>query len=159
MALSSDAVLDLISLQERATVFRSAIERCDRTRLPITFSHFPAGSCGDAALLLAKFLEESSFGQFDYVLGKRDEGSHAWLGRGDLVVDISADQFPDISRPVIVEYHSKWHMSFEREILHVADFEIYDERTRATLRIAYREVLSRLSRRDAQPCGAGDAAR
>ncbi|MGK2873615.1 MAG: hypothetical protein ACSLFL_15385 [Alphaproteobacteria bacterium] len=153
MALPSDTVLDIIWLQERATMFRSAIEQCNRRRLPNTFSYFPAGSCGDAALLLAKFLEESSFGQFNYVLGERDERFHAWLERGDLVVDITADQFPDNSRQVIVECHSKWHMSFEREILHVADFEIYDERTRATLRIAYREVLSHLSRRAAQPFG------
>jgi len=101
-------------------------------------------------------LEVSGLGQFDYVLGERDGGSHAWLGRNELVVDITADQFEEMPHPVVVERSSLWHASFHTEVLHVADFEIYDDRMRATLRGAYRAVIQCLPPRDAQPFGQPD---
>jgi hypothetical protein len=39
-----------------ATRFRNAIEACDPAGLPIGMQNFPLGACGDAALLLAKYL-------------------------------------------------------------------------------------------------------
>jgi len=87
-------------------VFRHAIEACDRSALPITFENFPAGSCGDAALILGKYLEERGFGLFDYVLGERGGRSHAWLQRGHLVVDITGDQFDDMSVAKDAPYRS-----------------------------------------------------
>ncbi|OPZ87669.1 MAG: hypothetical protein BWY74_03344 [Firmicutes bacterium ADurb.Bin419] len=37
------------------------------------------GSCGDASLLLGKYLDEMGLGQFDYVCGELGRQSHAWL--------------------------------------------------------------------------------
>ena len=50
--------MNLDLLRERATNFRDAIERCERSSLPITFENFPCGSCGDVTLLLGTFLSE-----------------------------------------------------------------------------------------------------
>ncbi len=52
---------------------------------------------------------------------------------GDLIVDITADQVPDVAEPLIVASQSPWHVKFHGEVEHVADYEIYDERTRASL--------------------------
>lgn len=125
-----------------AQKFRSALERAKalEPHIYLTLREFPHGACGDASLLLAKFLENNGQIGFDYVLGQRQERSHAWLRRSRLIVDITADQFADFSEPVFVARSSSWHRGFRGEVLHPADFEIYDEYTRASLRIAFRMV-------------------
>jgi hypothetical protein len=141
------AMYDLSAIRKLATEFRAAIERCPRSQLPITFTDFPLGSCGDAALLLAKYLERNGYTGFSYALGMRDGGSHAWLTRDRFVVDITADQFEDQSRSVIVELESKWHESFSRkpEDQQPADFEKYDKFTVATLANAYWAVVRQVA--------------
>jgi hypothetical protein len=135
------------SIRKLATEFRAAIERCPRAQLPIGFCDFPYGACGDATLILAKYLERNGHTGFVYVLGMRDGGSHAWLGRDDLVVDITADQFGDQHQPVIVESGSKWHELFRleaRDDENPVDFERYDRATVITLWNAYRAVVRQL---------------
>jgi hypothetical protein len=96
----------LTELKSGAAKFRLAIERCERRRLVRTFQDFPTGSCGDAALLLRAFLQEQGLGTFAYILGWRETdrgwGSHAWLEAAGVIVDITADQFPEIDEKVIV---------------------------------------------------------
>jgi hypothetical protein len=139
---------DLPRLYDYATRFRAAIESCDKRSLPITFERFPRGSCGDATLLLGKYLEESGFGKFNYVLGERNGNSHAWLENDEVIIDITADQFLDMPHQVFVACESEWHSSFHGEVLHVADPEIYDEHTRITLRRAYGVVMNYLSQHE-----------
>jgi hypothetical protein len=80
---------------------------------------FPNGACGDTALLLGGFLVDLGHSGFDYICGERGTQadntwtSHAWLQRGHLFVDITADQFEDAPGSVIVELNSTWHQSFE----------------------------------------------
>jgi hypothetical protein len=93
-------------------------------------------------LLLAKYLEENGFGIFHYMLGCRAGCSHAWLQQGSLIVDITADQFGDVGEQVIVTTWSPWHIGFNGEVEHVADYKIYDENTRAMLGGAYHLVLA-----------------
>ncbi|HEC73707.1 MAG TPA: hypothetical protein ENI26_04945 [Methylophaga aminisulfidivorans] len=82
--------------------FRSAIEACSSS-LGVSFKSFPSGACGDVTPLLGTYLIGRGFGEFQYMLGnygsRGDDGwsSHAWLQSGDLVVDITADQFHDVS--------------------------------------------------------------
>lgn len=138
---------DFGALRRLATDFRHAVERCPRDRLPITFANFPHGACGDAALLLAKYLERNGHAGFVYVLGTRNGGSHAWLRRGSLIIDITADQFEDQPRSVIVDTQSSWHASFQlppEDREHPADFERYDKATAATLANAYVAVVGHL---------------
>lgn len=131
-------------ITELAQAFRSALERIDPKSLPITLQSFPHGACGDAALLLAKFLEQHGHQGFDYMLGYRGEGSHAWLQRGLLVVDITADQFDEVSTPVIVSACSEWHVALKGEVENSADFTQYDARTSAMLAAAYDRICALL---------------
>ncbi len=72
---------ELHELHELASVFRAALESAKGSRLPITLQDFPHGACGDAALLLAKFLEHHGHGPFDYMFGRRGDGNASgWLG-------------------------------------------------------------------------------
>lgn len=125
--------------------FRAAIEATPRNQLSIGLQDFPLGACSDATSLLGHFLKAQGFGSFDHVSGRRYDGdrerTHAWLQRGDLIIDITADQFPEVDQSVIVANGSAWHETFETEVLHEADFTIYDPRTKATLGADYRAVL------------------
>ncbi len=134
------------SISELARRFRAAIEATPRSRLPISFEHFPDGSCGDATLLLAKFLERRGCGRFEYIAGERAEQSHAWLEQGDLIIDITGDQFQDMADRVFVGRQSAWHDSFQRETRGIADFENYDDLTRRMLGAAYEYVMQNVDR-------------
>nr|WP_319390503.1 hypothetical protein [uncultured Cohaesibacter sp.] len=135
-------------LTKMAGQFRKAIEITPIKSLPVTMKNFPFGSCGDATLLLGHYLKSNGFGIFQYALGERGAGekrhSHAWLQRGVLLVDITADQFSEIASPVIVTTNSEWHDTFETKLLNEADFNVYDHYTRATLGAAYTSVLRSL---------------
>ena len=135
----------LVELRRLAGQFRTAIERCPRARQHPDFENFPRGSCGDASLLLAKYLRENGHKGFVYVGGYRD-GWHHWLQRDNLVVDITADQFATKHKPVIVEFNSQWHLTFDRDPLeeHVTDFEDYDDKTAALLTNVYRAIIAQL---------------
>lgn len=110
---------------------RSAIEALPREKLPVTMSAFPSGSCGDVSLLLGRYLKDSDIADFEYVTGDRgshDDNtwtSHAWLVRGSLIVDITADQFADAPGKIIVSEDSAWHRTFETERGQPSDFRVW----------------------------------
>lgn len=139
---------ELERVRALATAFRGALERCDRSRLGITFSSFPRGSCGDAALLLGRFLKDHNAGPVVYILGERGEGdswrSHAWLHVGNIIVDITADQFDDMAERVIVTRSSHWHQTFDAEARGEGDYRIYDAATVGNLGRIYAVVLEQV---------------
>lgn len=140
----------LIKLRRIAHEFRRAIELSDKNSLPTTFKDFPDGSCGDAALLLGTYLLMNGYGEFRYILGERGSAeswcSQVWLTQGDLIVDITADQFPDSNEKVVVCRGSEWHKPFRGTDKGKADYRSYDDRTAAVLEKAYKEILSHLPR-------------
>ena len=136
----------------RSLEFREAIERSDKSKLPVSFSNFPRGSCGDAVPLLARYLESCGLGSWLYVSGVRSgelgDGSffsHAWIRNEELVVDITADQFEDFFEKVFVASSSEWHASFKITDEHVASFDVYGESVMRELEATYLQVMSFLS--------------
>ena len=99
-------IVDLGRLHQLASAFRRAIEQADREKLSIAFREFPHGSCGETALLLGTFLKSRDMGTFQYVCGWCYGQSHAWLEKDGLIIDITADSFSGVSKPVIVTYNS-----------------------------------------------------
>lgn len=129
-------------LHELASRFRFAILRSNpATSSLATLREFPRGACGDASLLLAKYLQVQGCGESLLVVGKRRGHSHAWLRLQDLTVDITADQFDDANAGVIVERESPWHASFHGEIHNVADFCLYDRHSVFQLTRAYEAIV------------------
>jgi hypothetical protein len=139
--MTNDEISQIKILANR---FRSAIESVDRAKLPISFLEFPRGSCGDTALLLYKYLSGHGHERFVYVCGLRDDYSHGWLKRGDLIVDITGDQFPDNNQRICVMRNSTWHSQFEIDDESSADFDDYDAYTRGSLRSAFAAILKHL---------------
>ena len=92
-----------------ASTVRQAIEQCPPAELP--WPAFPRGACGDVSLILGQVLDDEGITGFQYVCGNKYEpfSSHAWLQKGEWIIDITADQFPDVAEPVIVADDSAWH--------------------------------------------------
>ena len=122
------AVMDIFTVERLAWRMRNTIDALPRQELPIPMSNFPKGACGDGSLLLGAFLVDSGFSGFEYVSAERGShenetwASHGWLAKGDLVVDITADQFPDGPAKVVVAEPSIWHSQFEVQSVEPSDF-------------------------------------
>ena len=98
--------------------FRRALELCPKRLLSIAFQDFPHGSCGDASLLLGKYLEDSGLNDFEYVSGEFYDSdgqyrSHAWLEKENLIIDITTDQFIDRDESVFISTDKTWHERFK----------------------------------------------
>jgi hypothetical protein len=89
--------------------FRAAIVRTV-LNLP-SFAAFPSGSCGDTSELLGQYFSDSGLGQWIYRTGFTTSRTHAWVEQNGILVDITADQFPDWDEPpaVIVTRDHSWH--------------------------------------------------
>lgn len=121
--------------------FREAILRSNpRASRLATLREFPTGACGDASLLLAKYLQVNGCGRSHYMVGKRKGRTHAWLQLADFTIDITADQFEDQDAGVIVTTDSAWHSSFQGKIQNIADFCLYDRRSAFELTTAYEAI-------------------
>jgi hypothetical protein len=113
---------------------RAAFERLDKSNLPVTFRNFPRGACRDTCDVLAEILKELGHGTFQYVAGRRKNGnSHAWLQSDAVIVDITADQFDEISEPVYLGPLNSWYQSFEVQQEHEAGYTRLDAHSRAEL--------------------------
>jgi hypothetical protein len=124
--------MDIERVRGIARRVRNAIESLPAQELPITFWNFPRGACGDTCLLLGTYIEvDCGLPPFEYVSGERgsqhanDWTSHAWLRRGELIVDITADQFADAPAGVIVADTSTWHDGFEIDSIHPANLNAW----------------------------------
>jgi hypothetical protein len=120
------------SLRALATNFRGAVlaTEPDEVDPEVRFivASFPKGVCGAICFLLGHYLRENGFPGAEYVNGIRpsDGESHAWIETEGIIVDITADQFAEISEAVIVTADTTWHRQFSSQPgRRPADFLIY----------------------------------
>jgi hypothetical protein len=125
---------------------RTAFEQMDKSNLPVTFNDFPRGACGDTCEVLAEILKELGHGSFQYIAGRRESGnSHAWLECNSTIIDITADQFDEISDPVYIGPSNPWYQSFEVQQEHEAGYSRLDVRSRAELGGVHSRVKAELN--------------
>lgn len=133
------------TLFDLASRFRAALEKCDKNRLSDCFADFPSGSCGDASLLLSVYFAENGISDVFYVSGELsangERETHAWLECGDYIIDITADQYPEIQSPVIVTSDHTWYHRFAKIDRDAGGLETYDGYTRAMLKRDYAQVV------------------
>lgn len=135
------------TLTDMATRFRHALDQLDWRSMPNGFHKFPIGTCGDISDILAEFLRSQGVEGIEYVHGVfRGGKSHAWLEISGYVVDITADQFPDVSQSVIVAKKSPWHKEFKKKTRRRAGFIVKDDQPiTSRLIIVYNAALKQLS--------------
>jgi len=97
-----------------ALAARSTLERYASYQASGMFESFPRGTCGPVSELLGRYLVEAGFKNVMYICGeKRNDGSHAWIEVGRIILDITGDQFGQ--PPVVVAAVSSWHDEWERD--------------------------------------------
>lgn len=115
-------------IEEIAKRFRQAILSFPKSAFPWNSSmgicQFPTACCGDTSQTLATYIFDQTGIVCSYVHGRDggddgEIGSHAWLEYGDLVIDITADQFNDngsCHAEVYIGPRTEWYNSFELSI-------------------------------------------
>lgn len=110
-----DGQLETIELIAKA--LRSALEQADFSKnCSGQLLNFPRECCNHASNLLLIFFREAGVEGFTSVFGNRPDtdrpdAGHVWVQRGDLVVDITADQFPGQNLKPVIVGESEWHKS------------------------------------------------
>ena len=107
--------VDLDAVRAAAARLRRACEQEKPHLLDVQFRLFPRGACGSTAVLLGEYLQRCGLGTWTYVSGwaAAPRGTHAWIERDGVIVDITADQFDEkIHEPVIVTTDPSWHAQF-----------------------------------------------
>jgi hypothetical protein len=64
--------------------------------------------------MLGQYLGHLGLGEWNYKSGRLSGSgnTHRWIERERLLVDITADQFPDVTESVIVPTDGSWHARF-----------------------------------------------
>ena len=107
-------------LAHQAALLRLAIEECQLERHLQVMATFPSGCCRPTSQLLAKYLvTEAKIPMVSFVSGQRTHSgggkgweSHVWVTAGGHIVDITADQYPEVSETVLVTDDPSWHDTF-----------------------------------------------
>ena len=136
-------------LHEAASSVRHAIETTDLSGRGGNLADFPQRCCHHATKLLAAHLWQSGWTGLKVATGRRNgdaHSEHVWLQAGDVIVDITADQFDEGLGPVVVARCSEWHAAWNPalEPLHedrlagwqAAEGDVFD---------AYRKIMSTLA--------------
>lgn len=139
-----------------ARKFRNTIEKLLKKNLikDIILNNFPFGCCSDASLLLAELFYRNNI-SCKYVSGiyycDNKAYTHAWLVvEGDIIVDITGDQFIDNKRllnynqKVYIGKLDKLHELFINEDIIIQDFfgiEKYDSNLKYRLEEIYNKII------------------
>jgi hypothetical protein len=115
--------MNLSELTSAVRVFRQAIAWYQKKHPDKVFvsdplrldSKFPHDCCKSASLMLGHHLSHNGFTDIHYVWGYRGEVQHGWLQVNGVIIDITADQFEDEDRPVIMACvgNSSFHASID----------------------------------------------
>lgn len=126
------AGLGIERLRREAARVRHAMEATDLSDCGYNFDSFPTNCCHHAVKLLAIHLGAGGWGDLRMAKGCHDAGpvhEHVWLNVGDILVDLTADQFGDGLGPVIVTRHSPWHDAWHPEFEPIKDSSLITWKT------------------------------
>lgn len=138
-----------------AVRFRKLMEELDRSQWGTQFRGFPRGSCGAATEMFGTYLFEECDLNAKYISAvHRDNfssyGSHAWLELGNLIIDLTCDQFSHDPLPApYVGRDSIWHSQWAVETKAYMEVWLQINRTQmfAAWGAAYMDLLRHLHRR------------
>lgn len=131
--------------------FRNMIDETDFNSVDEAgcFRNFPRACCGDASLLLWKYIQNKFKGRFDgYICYKNGVSNgcwHAWLEfENNIIIDITADQFKDIEENVLITTNRRFHNRFKensRGRIDV-DYENMNREVKMRLRKLYEAICA-----------------
>ncbi|MEW9699069.1 transglutaminase domain-containing protein [Paenibacillus sp. SI8] len=133
-------------IKELGHLFRNAIEKLEKSEFSSStwFENFPRGCCGDTSDLFAKYLLTLGI-QTEYVWGINSKRqSHGWLEYEDYIMDLTADQFHEISERVLITREGIWYQQFKGQRRSIHDFEKFSDFNSLRLGKIYGNVIKRL---------------
>lgn len=113
-------------LLQECTRVRNLLEQASKAGIAKNYGHdaFPYGWCGLVCRVLGPWLLiKDPHGKYEYICGMRGEQSHAWIAHNGLIIDITADQFPETNERVIVSSRSLLHDTFKEDFRHESSVE------------------------------------
>jgi hypothetical protein len=125
--------------------FRKALDKINWGEIPIGFTDFPCGTCGDVSDILAEYLYTKGFENILYVCGEYNGSSHAWLEMEGLAIDITADQFLDIQEKVLIQSPSIWHNKYKESSRRKAGYKDMNGMALHGVTVVHNEVLNQLN--------------
>ncbi|WP_322617479.1 hypothetical protein [Pseudomonas sp. BIC9C] len=127
-ALSPDTVELLRSV---VAAFRKSCDAIHlQNRMPSCMTNFPGGCCGNCSEILGDYLISRGLAQAELVRADKGGKSHAWIEVGNLVIDVTGDQFP--GRPSVYvdaadAWFKKWSIDGRRKSIYDFSFRLLGE--------------------------------
>lgn len=108
--------MSILTLKSDVTDFLHAFFQIDKDNFHLeVLSLFPVACCEYSSLLLARFLIEiKDYNPKDISMIKGQsildvDQLHLWLKVNGIIVDITAGQFNEAEKPIIIDEHGCWH--------------------------------------------------
>ena len=136
--------MDVNEIKKIVANFRNAIFKTKDISPLIGLRDFPEGGCGDSSLLLGHHLNKLGYESLLYISGYKGDCSHAWIEMGNLIVDITADQFEEIDEEVVVTTSDKWHCEWIEDSRQVININDFDDNFRKKFLLAYNQIVLNL---------------
>lgn len=124
--------------------FCSALQQVNWSKMPAQFQEFPLGTCGDISDILAEHLYSNGFNSIDYVCGFYNGRSHAWLEINGYAIDVTANQFHDISAHFLYQQPELWHYKFEEQTRRKAGYKTFRGPAIQDIELLHDEIIERL---------------
>lgn len=125
----SPASVDL--LRAVALAFREGCEAIHlQNRMPSNMTNFPRGCCGNASEILGDYLISRGLASGKLVRADKGNKSHAWIEVGNLVIDVTGDQFtgrPAVYVDVADAWFKKWSVDGRREAVYDFSWRLLGE--------------------------------
>ena len=127
--------MQIIKIEKDVLEFLHSFTQIDKDNFHLeVLSLFPVACCEYSSMMLARFLiEKKGYNIADILMIKGQSISdayqlHLWLKVNSVVVDITAGQFNEAEKSIIIDKYGSWHNKFFYELdayTPVIDFKNY----------------------------------
>ncbi|MBD2782710.1 hypothetical protein [Xenorhabdus szentirmaii] len=118
-------MITINEIKEEAFKFRHLLENCDKSKTELVLECFPVMSCTLSSMLLSyhflKLWPELELKGVRAATGKNNEITHYWLEIGDVVIDITGDQYniinaKELNREIVLSRpFTSVHISYQKK--------------------------------------------
>ena len=147
--------MPIIKIENDVLVFLYGFYQIDKDDFHLeVLSLFPNACCEYSSMMLARFLiEKKGYNIADVLIIKGQSTSdiyqlHLWLKVNGVIVDITAGQFNEVEKSIIIDEHGSWHNKFFYVLdayMPLTDFESYvDEFDQPTLENDYLMIVQQI---------------
>ena len=108
--------MQIIKIEKDVLEFLHSFTQIDKDNFHLeVLSLFPVACCEYSSMMLARFLiEKKGYNIADVLMIKGQSTSdiyqlHLWLKVNGVIVDITAGQFNEVEKSIIIDEHGYWH--------------------------------------------------